>query len=171
VLKKTIVYEDFNGNQVSEDFFFHLSRAELVEMELSTEGGLHEHLQKIIAAEDGKTIIALFKDILLRAYGRRSPDGKRFVKNATLREEFESTEAYSALFMELVTDAEKAAEFINGIVPQGLSDEVAKVTGADLAVVPNEPQVVTRAQIREMSQEEQGDLARRIVAGEVKIES
>jgi hypothetical protein len=171
VLKKTIVYEDFNGNQVSEDFFFHLSRAELVEMELSTEGGLHEHLQKIIAAEDGKTIIALFKDILLRAYGRRSPDGKRFVKNAALREEFESTEAYSALFIELVTDAEKAAEFINGIVPQGLSDEVAKVTGADLAVVPNEPQVVTRAQIREMSQEEQGDLARRIVAGEVKIES
>ena len=107
MLKKTITYQDFNGDEVSEDFFFHLSKAELVEMELSHEDGLSEALQRIIAAQDGKGIITEFKNIILGAYGKRSSDGKRFVKNATIREEFESSEAYSTLFMELVTNTER----------------------------------------------------------------
>jgi len=170
VLKKTITYEDFNGEEVSEDFFFHLSKAELVEMEVSHEGGLSESLQRIIAAEDGKAIIAEFKEIILGSYGKRSEDGKRFVKNATIREEFESSEAYSALFMELVTNAESAVEFINGIIPQGLDVEAAKITGADLSVVKQEkPRVISREEVRKMSTEDMQALGAKVAAGEVVI--
>lgn len=170
MLKKTITYEDFNGNEVSEDFFFHLSKAELVEMEVSHKGGLAESLQKILADEDGKSIIAEFKNIILSAYGKRSEDGKRFVKNSTTREEFESSEAYSALFMELVTNADAAVEFVNGIVPSGLDEEAAKITRADLEVVkPPEPKVMSKAEVRELSTEEMVALIERVAAGEVVI--
>ena len=169
MLKKTITYEDFNGEKVSEDFFFHLSKAELVELELSHQGGLSESLQKIIADEDGKSIIAEFKNIILSAYGKRSEDGKRFVKNATVREEFESSEAYSALFMELVTNADTAVEFINGIIPTNLGEEAAKITGADLEVVKTKPQVMSRAEVRKLSTEEMQKLGERVAAGEVVI--
>lgn len=127
MLKKTISYTDFNGDDVSEDFYFHLSKAELVELELSYKGGLEAAIKRIVEAEDGKAIIAEFKKIILGSYGQRSEDGRRFIKNQTLRDEFESTEAYSTLFMELVTDAEKAAEFVRGIIPKDLSEETAKV--------------------------------------------
>jgi hypothetical protein len=169
VLKKTITYEDFNGEKVSEDFFFHLSKAELVELELSHQGGLSESLQKIIADEDGKSIIAEFKNIILSAYGKRSEDGKRFVKNATVREEFESSEAYSALFMELVTNADAAVEFINGIIPTNLGEEAAKITGADLEVVKTKPQVISREDVRKLSTEDMQKLGERVAAGEVVI--
>jgi hypothetical protein len=134
VLKKTITYTDFNGEEVSEDFFFHLSKAELVELELSHPGGMSAALERIVASEDGKSIIAEFKNIILGSYGQKSLDGRRFIKNAQLREEFESSEAYSTLFMELVMDAGAAAEFINGIIPQGMVEEAARVTA--LASVP-----------------------------------
>jgi hypothetical protein len=127
VLKKTITYKDFNDEEVSEDFFFHLSKAELVELELSHEGGLSASLERIVAAEDGKSIIAEFKNIILSSYGKRSIDGKRFVKNQEIRDEFESTEAYSTLFMELVTDTDAAVEFINGVIPKGMAEEAAKL--------------------------------------------
>jgi hypothetical protein len=135
LLKKTITYTNFNDEEVSEDHYFHLSKAELVELEMSYEGGMSEWLKRIIDAEDGKTIIAEFKKIILDSYGVRSPDGKRFIKNDEVRDAFLSTEAYSTLFMELVTETDKAVEFINGIVPSGLADEAAKVVRADLAVV------------------------------------
>lgn len=167
MLKKTITYQDFNGDEVSEDFFFHLSKAELVEMELSHKGGLSEALQRIIAAEDGKGIVDEFKKIILGAYGKRSEDGKRFVKNATIREEFESSEAYSTLFMELVTDTDAAVEFVNGIVPSGLAEDAAKITGADLKVV--KPTVISTEDLEAMSREEIVNLAPRITAGEVVI--
>lgn len=172
MLKKTITYQDlFTEEEITEDFFFHLSKAELVEMELSHEGGLSESLQKIIAAEDGKGIVDEFKNILLLSYGKRSEDGKRFVKNANVREEFESSEAYSALFMELVTDTDAAIEFINGIIPQGMAEEAAKVTGADLEVVkPPRPTVVSRKEIQSMSSEDLEKLGARVAAGEIVIE-
>jgi hypothetical protein len=136
VLKKTITYEDFNGETITEDYFFHLSKAELVELEMSHDGGLSASLQRIIDTEDAKNIIAEFKNIILTAYGKRSDDGRRFVKNQTLREEFESTEAYSALFMELVTDTDAAVEFINGIVPAGMTEEAVKLAGIDPKATP-----------------------------------
>lgn len=141
MLKKTITYTDFNDEEVSEDFFFHLSKAELVELELSHPGGLSAALERIVAAEDGKAIISEFKNIILGSYGQKSLDGRRFVKNSQIREEFESSEAYSTLFMELVMDADAAANFINGIIPQGMAEDAAKVTA--LAPVPNpEPEKI-----------------------------
>ena len=171
MLKKTITYKElFSDEEVTEDFFFHLSKAELVEMELSHRGGLSESLQAIITAEDGKGIVDEFKKIILGAYGKRSEDGRRFVKNATIREEFESSEAYSTLFMELVTNTDAAIEFINGIVPQGLAEEAAKVTGADLEVVkPPKPIVVTREEIKRMTSADLSKLGARVASGEIVI--
>lgn len=171
MLKKTITYENFNGETVSEDFYFHLSKAELVELEMSHQGGLSEALKRIVAAEDSKSIVTEFKNIIMSSYGKRSDDGRRFIKNQALREEFESTEAYSALFMELVTDTDAAINFINGIVPAGLAEEAAEVVRTDkpaLTSVP-EPRIVTRAEIEAMSKEEFYELGTRIAAGEVKI--
>lgn len=117
MLKKTITYTDFNGNERTEDFYFNLTKAEVMEMEMSTTGGMAEMIQRIVAAQDAPAIIKIFKDLVLKAYGQKSPDGKRFVKNDELREEFAQTEAYSQLFMELATDADAAAKFVNGIMP------------------------------------------------------
>jgi hypothetical protein len=175
VLKKTITFEDFNGDTVSEDYFFHLSKAELVELEMSHEGGLSVALQRIVTAEDGKGIVTEFKNIILSAYGQRSLDGRRFIKNQNLRDEFESSEAYSTLFMELVTDTNAAVEFVNGIIPAGMSEEAAKLAGIDskttpiIAVVTEEPEIVTKADVAAMSQEELQNLGIRLASGEVKL--
>lgn len=125
MLKKTITYTDYNGSERTEDFYFNLSKAEVMEMEMSTQGGLAERIQRIVSAQDAPAIIQVFKDLIMKAYGEKSPDGKRFVKSAALSEAFTQTEAYSQLFMELATDATKAAEFVNGIIPSGLQGNVA----------------------------------------------
>lgn len=117
MLKKTIKYEDYNGTEREEDFYFNLSKAEIAEMELSTEGGLAEKINKIVAEQDVPSIIVLFKQIILKAYGEKSADGKRFIKSDELSTAFSQTEAYSNLFIELATDSEKASAFINGIIP------------------------------------------------------
>ena len=125
MLKKTIAYTDYNGVERKEDFYFNLSKAEIMEMEMSTSGGLTEMISKIVAAQDTPAIIKLFKDLVLRAYGEKSLDGKRFVKidenGIPLSRAFSQTEAYSVLFMELATDEEAASEFVNGIVPADVS--------------------------------------------------
>ena len=122
MLKKTISYTDYNGTERNEDFYFNLTKAELMEMEMSTSGGLAEMIQNIVKAQDSPAIIKVFKDLVLKAYGEKSLDGKRFMKvdeNGTpLSIAFSQTEAYSNLFMELATNAEAAAEFVNGIVPK-----------------------------------------------------
>lgn len=117
MLKRTITYKDFNNVERTEDFYFNLTAAEVTEMEMSTVGGLAEMIQRIVAAQDIPSIIKVFKDLILRAYGVKSPDGKRFVKSDAISEEFAQTNAYSQLFMELASDADKAAEFVNAIVP------------------------------------------------------
>lgn len=118
MLKKTMTYVDYDGNQRTEDFYFNLTKAEIMEMDLSASGGLDKLITKIVAEQDGAKIVEIFKKIILGAYGEKSLDGKRFVKSPELSEAFSQTEAYSDLFMELATDADKAAEFINGIVPK-----------------------------------------------------
>ena len=117
MLKKTFTYTDFNGVERTEDHYFNLSKAELMEMELSTTGGLAEMINKIVAAQDAPAIVKIFKDLVLKAYGQKSADGRRFIKSKELSDEFSQTEAYSQLFMELATDADAAAAFVNGIVP------------------------------------------------------
>lgn len=118
MLKKKITYTDFNDIERSEDFYFNLTKAEVMEMEMSTVGGLSEMIQRIIAAQDTPSIIKVFKDLVLKSYGEKSPDGKRFIKTPELAEAFSQTEAYSVLFMELATDADSAAAFVNGIIPK-----------------------------------------------------
>lgn len=118
MLKKTITYTDFNGMERSEDFYFNLTKAEVMEMEMSTVGGLSEMIQRIIAAQDTPSIIKVFKDLVLKSYGEKSADGKRFIKTPEIAEAFSQTEAYSVLFMELATDADAAAAFVNGIIPK-----------------------------------------------------
>lgn len=120
MLKKTIEYTDYNDVKRKEDFYFNLTKAEIMEMELSTTGGLAEMIQKIIDTQDTPQIIKLFKELVLKAYGEKSADGKRFIKNDEVRDGFAQTEAYSELFMELATDANAAAAFVNGIVPKDL---------------------------------------------------
>lgn len=117
MLKKTFTYVDYNGVERTEDHYFNLSKAELMEMELSTTGGLAEMINKIVAAQDAPAIIKVFKELVLKAYGQKSADGRRFIKSQELSDEFSQTEAYSQLFMELATDADAAAKFVNGIVP------------------------------------------------------
>ena len=129
MLKKTIAYTDFNGTKLTEDFYFNLSKAEIMEMELTTAGGLAERIQKIVAAQDTPSIIKVFKELILKAYGEKSADGKRFMKEdekgTPLYIAFSQTAAYSELFMELATNADAAAEFVNGIVPADMAQQAA----------------------------------------------
>ena len=125
MLKKTISYTDYNGVERKEDFYFNLSKAEIMEMQLSTTGGLTEMIKRIVATQDQPALVKIFKELILKAYGEKSPDGKRFIKNAALSEAFEQTEAYSILFMELATNDEAAAKFINGIVPADMAQQMA----------------------------------------------
>jgi hypothetical protein len=118
MLKKTISYEDFDGNQRTEDHYFNLTEAEITEMELSMNGGLSQLLTKILQENDQKQIIEYFKKIVLMAYGEKSLDGRKFVKNQKIRDEFASTAAYSEIFMELATDADAASAFVKGVMPK-----------------------------------------------------
>lgn len=130
MLKKTIQYEDFNGNTQEKVCYFHLAKSELVELEASRPKGFQAYMQKVIDEENGRELIGAFKELILLAYGKRSADGSSFNKSEELRDEFLGSPAYDALFMELVTDAEKATAFINGIIPDNLEKEVAKLTKA-----------------------------------------
>lgn len=133
MLKKNIKYTDYNGVERSEDFFFNLSKAEIMEMELTTEGGLAAMIQKIIDTQDTPQLIKIFKKLVLDAYGERSADGKQFIKindqGVRLANRFAQTEAYSTLFMELATDANAASEFVNEIVPSEMSVSPASLPG------------------------------------------
>lgn len=121
MLKKTITYNDYNGTERTEDFYFNLSQAEVMEMEMSTTGGLAEMIKNVVAKQDAPSIIKIFKDLILKAYGEKSADGKRFIKSEELATAFSQTEAYSILFTELATDDKAAANFVNGIVSKEMS--------------------------------------------------
>ena len=121
--KETITYNDFNGLERKEDFYFNLTKAEVLEMEMGTTGGLAEMIQRIVAAQDQPAIIKIFKDLILKAYGEKSADGKRFMKSEEIATGFAQTEAFSQLFMELATDADAASKFVNGIVPQDMAQQ------------------------------------------------
>ena len=124
MLKKTMTYVDYNGVERTEDKYFNLTKAEVLEMEMSTEGGLAETIQRIIDAKDQVAIIKIFKELILKAYGEKSPDGKRFIKSEEISTAFSQTEAYSQLFMELATDADAASKFVNGIVPSDIAKQI-----------------------------------------------
>ena len=128
MLKKTITYIDYNDIERTEDFYFHLNKAEIAKMEMSINGGLAERIQRIVAAQDQAELIKIFEDMIQRAYGVKSLDGKKFEKSPEILADFVQTEAYSQLFMELATDADAAAKFINGIIPADMAKQVAELT-------------------------------------------
>lgn len=116
-------YTDYAGNQRTETFQFNLTKAEVLEMEMRQSGGMEQYIKQIIDAQDTAQIIDVFKKLLLASYGKVSPDGRRFEKSPELTKEFEETEAYSDMFMELATDDEKAAKFVEGILPKMTEDQ------------------------------------------------
>ena len=118
MLKKTLTYEDFNGVERTEDFYFNFTEAECVEWNLTTEGGLVETIRKIVAAKEQKELIELFKEFVLKAYGEKSPDGRRFMKTPEIREAFSQTNAFSIIFMELAKDDIAADAFIQAVIPK-----------------------------------------------------
>lgn len=124
--KVPMTYTDFNGIQRTETFYFNLTEAELLDMQLTTYGGYAETVQAIIDAKDQPALIAIFKELLMKAYGRKSPDGRRFDKTPEIVADFVSTKAYSDLYMKLVMDDEYAAEFIGKLIPADLADKIAK---------------------------------------------
>ena len=145
MLKKTITYTDYNGTERTEDFYFNLSKAEITEMELSMEGGMRAYIQKIIAAKSQLALVTLFKEIVMKSYGKKSPDGRLFMKNDAIRAEFEAHPAYSMIYMDLVTDEAKASAFVNGIMPADAQNvnpamEMAATANAApaLSVAPNQ---------------------------------
>jgi hypothetical protein len=171
MLKKTIKYKDFNDEEVEEDFFFHLSKAELIELQMSHSDGLAEAMERMINANDTKSLVEEFKKIILMSYGRKSLDGKRFVKTQTIRDEFESSEAYSTLFFELATNTDAAIEFMNGIIPPNLGAEMEAIQRREkIKPVPEvkEPQRLTMKELREMNIVGH-ELTDKIISGEIVV--
>lgn len=120
MLKKTIKYTDFDGNTREEDFWFNLTKAEIAEMELSQAGGLEKYYEKIVKTQDQPKLVEIFKSLILKSYGEKSDDGRRFIKSAALTEAFTQTQAYSDLFMELASSADAALAFCKGIMPSDM---------------------------------------------------
>lgn len=139
MLTKIIKYTNYDGVEMEEKFYFNISKAELTELQLNTPGGYGAYIERIVAAKDVPTLSQLFKDLILMSYGEKSADGKRFLKRAPdghrLADDFVQTEAYSELYMELVTDDKAAAAFVNGIIPQGLDQKaIAQATSSHPAL-------------------------------------
>lgn len=117
MLKEKIKYVDYNGLEREEDFYFNLNRVELVELQLSTPGGFDAKLKKAIDDKDVSTLIEIVKDLVIKSYGVKSEDGKRFIKSKELTDSFIQSEAYNTLFMKIISDADYAPKFINAIIP------------------------------------------------------
>lgn len=127
MIKKTVTYEDYNGENRTETFYFHFTEAEILDMEMSTEGGFAERIQRIIDAKDQSALMKLIKKFVIDAYGVKSPDGKRFIKNDEVKAAFLECPAYSDIFMDMVTDDKLAAEFVNGVVPKNMKNRFAEL--------------------------------------------
>lgn len=124
MIVKKITYEDYNGNQRTEEFCFNLNKSELMKLELGVKGGLTEMMQRIISTQDTPELVKVFEELILKSYGVKSLDGRSFEKDPEVTKAFMQTEAYSEIFMELITDSKKAAEFFNGVIPANLAKEL-----------------------------------------------
>ena len=132
--KKTITYEDYNGEKRTEDFYFNLTQAEVAELQFSIDGGYSEMLTTIVKNKDNAAMLKFFKDLIAKSYGIKSEDGRRFIKKQENVDEFMETPAYSALFMEFITDENAMVEFFNKVIPADLAAEVEKVKKENPAV-------------------------------------
>ena len=140
MLKKTITYTDYNDNRRTEEFYFNLTKAEIAEMELSTVGGLTQMLRGMISAQDMPAIVKFVKELILKSYGKKSPDGKRFIKSPELSKAFKETNAYSELLDEFIKGGDEAfAEFVKGVIPKDMIEEMSDENSkpADISLVKN----------------------------------
>lgn len=128
MLKKTITYRDYNDVERTETFYFHFTEAEILDMEMSEEGSFTERVQRIIDAKDQAGLMKLIKKFVIDAYGVKSDDGKRFIKNEEVKAAFLESPAYSDIFMEMVTNDELAAEFVNGVIPDTMKKRLAEIS-------------------------------------------
>lgn len=126
MLKKTMTYTDFDGVERTETFYFNLTKAEILNLEMREVGGLQTLIKKIIEEKDNARLIKLFQDLIILSYGEKSPDGKLFRKSPEITEKFTASQAYSDLFMELAANDAAAAAFVNGIVPKEVAEAMAK---------------------------------------------
>ncbi len=141
MLKKSITYTDYNGEKQTDECYFNLSKAELLEMEMSEKGGFENYIKKLMEEKDNKKIYALFKDLILMSYGQKSADGRTFIKKKMvdgqmiyLKDEFEQTEAFTELMMELISGGDEAmAKFINALIPKEIAEQAAKQLAAQSA--------------------------------------
>lgn len=123
---KTVEYENYNGEKVKKKLYFSLNKAELLEMEMRTEGGYENYLKRLINSRDNNELTNIFKELILKSYGIKSDDGERFIKTPQLREEFEQSAAYEAFFVDLCLNGDSQTAFVNGIIPAALFAEVQK---------------------------------------------
>lgn len=127
--KKLMTYEDFDGNERTEELYFNLTEQEVTEYQLSHNGGITTLINRIIQAQDWKSMVEYWKEFILMCYGVKSDDGRRFVKNDAVREEFASTNAFSDLFMLLSTDDNEAAKFVNNVLPKKMRERLSGMEG------------------------------------------
>lgn len=126
MISKTMTFVDYNGVERTETYYFHLTKAELTKMEMSTHGGYAEMIERIVQAKDAPAIMSVFEELIHKSYGVKTPDGRGFVKRKEDLEAFVQTEAYSDLFMELLTDTEYAIKFFNGVIPADIAQQAAE---------------------------------------------
>ena len=136
MLKKTITYDSYDGVTYTEDFYFNLSRAELIKMECGVKGGLTKKLEEIAKSSDPTQIMPVFEDIILKSYGKKSDDGKRFIKSKELSDEFAQSEAYSELMVQLIQDEKAASDFVNGLINIKPEELDAAKQNANIAALP-----------------------------------
>lgn len=136
MLKRTVTFTNYDGEEVTQDFYFNLTNAEIVEMELSTPGGLSTMLQRIVNTKDIPETVKLFKEIMLKAYGQKSADGNRFIKNQQLTDDFVASPAFSELYMELAFDSDAATKFINGVIPADAASKIQEKAKGANGVIP-----------------------------------
>lgn len=166
MLKKTIKYIDFNGVEQEEEFHFHLTPPDLLELEATSPGGFEKYMNDIMEANDGARILELFKKLIKMSIGHVSEDGKRFEKSEEITNNFVQTNAYTVLFLELGSDADTASKFFNGIIPQDLAERVEQLQSAGtqrervvaeatpISGGAQSPKVITRAEAKAMSKDE-----------------
>lgn len=133
MIKKTVTYKDLNGKERTETFYFHYFESEIMDMEMSEEGGLAERIQRIIDAKDQASLLKVIKKFVVDAYGVKSDDGRRFNKSQEVKDAFVECPAYSKIYMELLTNDELAAEFVNKVVPEDMAAQLAEIVAKKAA--------------------------------------
>ena len=165
MLKQRIKYEDYNGVEREEDFYFNFTKLELMETDLSW-GGFEAVVEELTQTEDAQKAYGLFKELVLASHGVKSDDGKRFVKGPEVRKAFEESPACSELIISFLQNPELSISFVQGVLPKQLVDEVNAAKGQDpgqteLPLWLKEDREPTRQEIMSMTREELAEAMRR----------